>query len=335
MTAFAELTTLRVGGPIAELVTVQDDAEAIAALSGSAGRDALLIGGGSNLLVADAPFDGTVVRIATRGIEVVTADGTVSVDVAAGEPWDDVVAFAVEQGWSGIDALAGIPGLTGATPIQNVGAYGQEVADTIDHVTVLDRSTGEVRALRGDECRFGYRTSRFKHEPGSFAVLSVAFTLRQSPAPVRYAQLASVLGIEVGGTAPPAAVRDAVVALRQEKGMVLDPSDPDTRSAGSFFTNPVVDEATAESLGGPTFPAAGGMKLSAAWLIERAGITRGFSLDGRARISTKHALAITNASGDATAEDVLTLARVIRDRVREATGVTLEPEPTLVGCSLD
>ena len=332
MTTFAALTTLQVGGPITDLVTVHDDAEVVEALRDH--DDALVLGGGSNLLVADAPFEQRVVRIATRGMEVQRDRDRVIVDVAAGESWDDFVAFTVEQGWSGVDALAGIPGLVGATPIQNVGAYGQEVAQVIDHVTVLDRRDLSIGSMSVAECDFGYRSSRFKREPNHFVVVSVAFVLDTSASEIRYAELARTLGVDVGASAPAERVREAVLELRRSKGMVLDAADPDTRSAGSFFTNPIVDAQTAAALAGPTFAADGGVKLSAAWLIEQAGITRGFSVGGRAKVSGKHALAITNATGDASAEEILDLARVIRDRVREATGVSLEPEPRLVGCSL-
>ena len=331
MTTFAELTTTRVGGPIAEVVTASTDDEVIAALT----ADAVVLGGGSNVIAADTPFTGRVVRIATTGIEVQRDGDRVLVEAAAGEPWDDLVAFTVEQGWSGIDALAGIPGLVGATPIQNVGAYGQDIAQVVSHVTVLDRTTREVVSLRGDECGFGYRTSRFKAQPQRWCVLSVGLVLDSSgTSAVRYADLARALGVALDGRAPASRVRETVLDLRRAKGMVLDPSDPDTRSTGSFFTNPIVDADVASALDGcPRYPSDRGVKVSAAWLIENAGIERGYSRDGRVRVSTKHTLALANAGGG-TADDVLALAREIRDRVQAEFGITLVPEPVLLGCSL-
>ena len=331
MTSFAELTTLRVGGPIADLVTAQTDDEVIDALR----PGALVLGGGSNIVAGDAAWPSRVVRIATLGIDVQRDGARVLVEAAAGEPWDELVAFCVEQGWAGIDALSGIPGLVGATPIQNVGAYGQDLSQVTSHVTALDRTTGEVVTLRGEDCSFGYRTSRFKAEPDRWCVLSVALALRaDGHSSVGYGDLARVLQVVEGQEAPAAAVRAAVLELRRAKAMVLDPDDPDTRSTGSFFTNPIVDEATASRLAAcPRYPATGGVKLSAAWLIEQAGISRGFTLDERVRVSTRHTLALANVGG-ASAADVLALARVVRDRVREAFGVTLVPEPVLVGCAL-
>lgn len=334
MTAFAELTTMGVGGPISSLVTASTDAEIADALT----EDAFILGGGSNLVVGDGPFDRRVIRIATRGIDVQVAGERVIVDAAAGEPWEEFVTFTVEQGWSGLESLSGIPGLVGATPIQNVGAYGQDVASAISHVTVLDRRSGAVQALPGSACGFGYRTSRFKAEPGRWVVLAVSFGLhRGGQGPVRYAELARALGVQIEGTAPASAIREAVLHLRASKGMVLDPDDPDTRSVGSFFLNPVVDSPVAASVPQcPRYPATEGVKLSAAWLIEQAGIQRGFSLptgDQRVRISTKHTLAIANA-GRGSAAQVLALASEVRRRVHESFGILLEPEPILLNCSM-
>ena len=287
--------------------------------------------------MADEPFDRPVVRIATRGIEVQRDGDRILVEAQAGEPWDELVELAVMNGWSGIDAMSGIPGLVGATPIQNVGAYGQDVSQVISHVTVADAASGEIRSLTGAECGFAYRDSRFKRDGGD-VVLAVSFVLAASGGTaVRYAELARVLGVEAGAVADPSDVRAAVLELRTGKGMVIDPADPDTRSAGSFFTNPIVDERVAQAIDPacPRYPAADGVKLSAAWLIEQAGVTRGWTLDGRARVSSKHALALVNASGDASAADVMALARAIRDRVQDAFGVTLQAEPTLVGVSLE
>lgn len=336
----ATRTTLRVGGPARDYVEVTSATELVAVVRAldAAGEPVLVLGGGSNLLVGDTGFDGTVVQVATRGVsdDVAACSGAV-LTVAAGEPWDPFVALTVERGFSGLEALSGIPGSVGATPIQNVGAYGAEVGQHITTVRTLDRSTGNVRTLFAVECGFGYRSSVFKAQPGRYVVLDVTFQLRLGSlsAPVRYAELARALGVEVGARVPATEVREAVLRLRGSKGMVLDDDDPDTWSAGSFFTNPVLDEAAAAELpeGAPRFPQPdGAVKTSAAWLIEHAGFGRGFG-DGPARLSTKHTLALTNR-GSAHASDVLALAREVRDGVRSAYGITLEPEPVLVGCEL-
>ena len=336
----ATRTTLRVGGPARDYVEVTSSAELVAVVKAldAAGEPVLVLGGGSNLLVGDEGFDGTVVAVATRGIEddVAACSGAV-LTVAAGEPWDPFVALTVERGFSGLEALSGIPGSVGATPIQNVGAYGAEVGQHVTTVRTLDRSTGNVKTLFAVECGFGYRSSVFKAQPGRYVVLDVTFQLRLGSlsAPVRYAELARVLGVEVGARVPATEVREAVLGLRRGKGMVLDDADPDTWSAGSFFTNPVLDAAAADALpeGAPRFAQPdGSVKTSAAWLIEHAGFGRGFG-DGPARISTKHTLALTNR-GSAHASDLLALAREVRDGVRRAYGIALEPEPVLVGCEL-
>jgi UDP-N-acetylmuramate dehydrogenase len=297
-----------------------------------------VLGGGSNLLVGDDGFAGTVVEVATRGIsaDVAACSGAV-LTVAAGESWDALVRSTVDQEWSGLEALSGIPGLVGATPIQNVGAYGAEVSQTIATVRTLDRASGTLRTLSASECGFGYRTSRFKTEPGRHLVLTVTFQLRLGSlsAPVRYPELARALGVEVGSRAAAADVRAAVLALRGAKGMVLDEQDHDTWSAGSFFTNPVLDEAAAAALpaDAPRFPQGDGMtKTSAAWLIDHAGFGKGYGV-GEARLSTKHSLALTNR-GAARAEDVLALAREIRRGVQDRFDISLTPEPVLVGCAL-
>lgn len=365
MTRLADLTTLRVGGPARDFIEPLTDAGLIAAVrdADAAGTPVLLIGGGSNLLVGDGGFDGLVIRDARRDIErdiAIQDDGLcggVSVTVAAGVPWDDVVARAVRDEWVGLEALSGIPGSTGATPIQNVGAYGAEVADTIASVRTWDRAASRVRTLASIDCRFGYRDSVFKRsmrgQAGDgatwvpsprFVVLDVTFHMRfgTRSAPVKYGQLADALGVEVGATASTAAVRDAVLALRRSKGMVLDAADHDTWSAGSFFTNPVVTADAAESLpeAAPRYAAGsdapeGAMKTSAAWLIEQAGFGRGFAQapDAPATLSTKHTLALTNR-GDAAADDVLALARVVRDGVRNKFGITLAAEPVMVSAAL-
>ena len=336
----AELTTLRVGGPAARVVVAEDERALVAAVTeaDAGGVPALVVAGGSNLVVGDEGYPGTVVVVRTRGVAVESdACGGAWVTVAAGEPWDDVVARAVAEEWSGVEALSGIPGSTGATPIQNVGAYGQEVGATLARVRTLDRTTGELRTFAAADCGLGYRTSRFKAEAGRWVVLDVSLQLRLSATsePVRYAELARHLGVEVGDRAPLGEVREAVLGLRRGKGMVLDADDHDTWSVGSFFTNPVLDPLAAAALpaDAPRFPQPDGrVKTSAAWLIEHAGVARGRSLGGAA-VSTKHTLALTNR-GRATAADVVALAREVRGQVHAAYAVVLEPEPTLVGCEL-
>jgi len=323
----AQFTTIGVGGPARLFSRASTVDELRAALDWSDGR-IFILGGGSNLLIADEGFDGLVIRIDLRGITVESEDEYAMVKVAAGEPWDAFVRFAVQNGWAGIECLSGIPGLTGATPIQNVGAYGQEVSETIARVEVLDRREGIVKWLTNWDCRFGYRSSLFKNvERERFVVLSVTFRLkRNGSATIRYPELFK----EAGSKTDVASVRDAVIAIRRRKGMVLDPNDPDTRSDGSFFMNPIVDAQYAESLPEmPKFPGDGGVKLSAAWLIEHAGFQKGFT-HGRAGISTKHTLAIVNRGG-ATAKEVLELVRMIQEKVRERFGIELQPEPNFVG----
>ncbi len=336
MPRLADLTTLRVGGPARRLVTARSDSAVVESVRACDADDEplLVLGGGSNLLVSDDGFAGTVVRVATRGIEVLSANacGGVMVTAAAGEPWDEFVAHAVSHGWAGVETLAGIPGLTGATPVQNVGAYGQEVASTIARVRTYDRRTAQVRTFVNDQCAFGYRTSRFKGVE-RYVVLDVTFQLRPGrlSEPIRYAELARALGVQVGSRALLAEVPDAVLALRRGKGMVLEPDDHDTWSAGSFFTNPIVAAAPD---GAPTWPAGDRVKVSAAWLIEHAGFTRGYpGLDAPVTVSSKHTLALSNR-GSGTAADVVALARQIRNGVRERFDITLEPEPRLVGLSL-
>jgi UDP-N-acetylmuramate dehydrogenase len=338
----ADHTTLRLGGPASRFVTARTDDELVAAVRAAddAGEPLLVLGGGSNLVVADEGFDGTVVRVATAGVspdvdgEDAVSCGGVLVTVAAGEGWDDLVARAVASGWIGVEALAGIPGSVGATPIQNVGAYGQEVAQTIASVRVWDRTLRGVRTFANADCGFGYRSSRFKADPQRHVVLSVTFQFRQGDlgAPVEYAELARALGVERGERAPLAAVRETVLRLRAGKGMVLDPGDHDSWSAGSFFTNPFVDPA-AMPAGAPAWPQPDGtVKTSAAWLIERAGFGKGHG-NGPVGLSTKHTLALTNRGGASTA-DLLALAREVRDGVEERFGIRLVNEPVLVGCSL-
>ncbi len=333
-------TTLRLGGPAERWVRVDTEADLIAALvdADTAGEPVLVLGGGSNLVVADEGFQGTVIEVATSGAEIDAEDeatcGGAMVTVAAGETWDDVVALAVERDWIGVEALSGIPGSVGATPIQNVGAYGQEVSQTIARVRVWDRTLRGVRTFANADCQFGYRTSRFKADPARHVVLSVTFQLRQGDlgAPVAYAELARALGVELGERAPLADVRRAVLGLRAGKGMVLDPADHDTWSAGSFFTNPVVDAAAVPE-GAPAWPQPDGrVKTSAAWLIDHAGFAKGYGA-GNVAVSSKHTLALTNRGGATTAE-LLALAREVRDGVAERFGIRLVNEPVLVGCEL-
>lgn len=394
----AHHTTTRVGGPARAWVTARTEAEAIEAVraADAAGEPLFVLGGGSNTLMADAGFPGTVVRLAFEGIRVLdgpvpgegetppAGDGArpadhegeaVVVRIAAGHTWDDAVAWTVAHGLGGIEALSGIPGLAGATPVQNVGAYGADVSQVLVALRAWDREAGDVVELTPADLRFGYRDSVIKRsmlETGApsprWIVLSIDLRLRRASsdaeptAPVRYGQLAAALDVEEGARAPLAVVRREVLALRAAKGMVSDPADPDTWSTGSYFTNPIVPASVRAALpeGAPAFAAGEAedgtplVKLSAAWLIDRAGFAKGFGLPevapreggpdgrgadgtglagGRASVSTKHTLAMTNR-GDATTEDVLTIARTVRDGVRERFGVELHPEPMIIGTSL-
>ena len=401
----SRFTTLGLGGPARRFVVAGTDEEIIAAVRAAdqRGEPLLVLGGGSNLVISDDGFPGTVIQVATKGIHRTTDAGAgpdaagpgpaepgapVTLTVAAGEDWDTVVASCVAADLAGLECLSGIPGLAGATPIQNVGAYGQEVADTITRVRAYDRATAEVVDLAAADCGFGYRTSAFKRSitppavTGRFVVLEVTFQLTSDrlSRPLRYAELAGVLGLDAarldparpapvrrdaarpddggqdeGARAPLGDVRSAVLRLRRGKGMVLDPADPDSRSAGSFFTNPVlntaqlaalrrvVDERCGPGVPIPQFPAGPGqVKVPAAWLIGQAGFGKGYQgarrADGgrpgpAAHISTKHTLALVNP-GDARTADVIGLAREIRDRVRDIFGVELASEPVLVGVSL-
>jgi UDP-N-acetylmuramate dehydrogenase len=343
------MTTLRVGGPARRLVTAEVEEELVEVVRGAddAGERVLVVGGGSNLLVADDGFDGTAVHVATRGVDVRREGDSALVTAQAGEPWDALVARLVDEGLAGVECLAGIPGLVGAVPMQNVGAYGQDVSETIASVRAWDRGARRVREHDRGACRFAYRTSAFRGSD-RHVILDVTFRLSASTEsrPIRYAELARALGVPEGAgararaRAPTRVVRETVVALRRKKGMVLDAADPDSVSAGSFFTNPILDGAALAALRArlgdaalPAFPEPDGRtKVSAAWLIERAGFTKGFT-KGRASISSKHALAIVNR-GDATTTDLLALARAVRDTVRDRFGVVLENEPVFVGVVL-
>jgi UDP-N-acetylmuramate dehydrogenase len=375
MPVLARYTTLGLGGPAEKFVTAATEADLIDAVrsADAAGEPVLLIGSGSNLVISDDGFPGTVIHVNTRGLRSAAAgDGTVDVTVAAGEDWDDVVAAAVADGLAGLEPLSGIPGRAGATPIQNVGAYGREVAEVITQVRVYDRREHQVSTAANEWCSFSYRGSLFKSGrpeslipwPGGaagqgaagppwaggqprFVVLDVTFRLARQPlsAPVRYAELAAELGVGMGEQGHVGEVRAAVLKIRARKGMVLNPGDPDTRSAGSFFTNPVlttgelaqVEAAAASGAGAgpvPRFDAGDGLvKVPAAWLIEHAGFPKGYGAPGPAHVSAKHTLALVNA-GSATTADLLALAREIVSGVRTRFGVTLTPEPILIGVTL-
>jgi UDP-N-acetylmuramate dehydrogenase len=363
----ADYTTLGLGGPAREFVSADSEQELIRTVryADKAGVPVLLIGSGSNLVISDEGFPGTVVHVNTRGhTYVAVGEGVVDLTVAAGADWDNVVAASVAEGLAGLEPLSGIPGRAGATPIQNVGAYGREVAEVITQVRVYDRQEDRITVLQNEFCQFAYRTSLFKSgRPESlispregassqaagqprYLVLDVTFRLPRQPlsAPVKYAELAAELGVEMGEQAAVSEVRAAVIKIRSRKGMVLNPGDPDTRSAGSFFTNPVItaeDFAKVEKAAAarglatvPHFPAAGGMiKVPAAWLIERSGFTKGYGAPAPARVSSKHTLALVNA-GEATTSDLLALAREIVTGVQATYGVTLTPEPILIGVTL-
>jgi len=338
--SLAELTTLRLGGPAKRLVEVHDEAGLVAEVAAcdQRGEPVLVLGGGSNVVVADGGFDGTVVLVRISGVRVDDDGcGGMSVTVAPGEDWDEFVVRAIDAGWRGVECLSGIPGLVGAVPMQNVGAYGQEVADSIASVRTYDREQQRQVTYAAGDCGFGYRTSRFKREPDRHLILGVTFQflLGDRSAPIGYAELARRLDVEVGSRLPSSDVRAAVLDLRRGKGMVLDADDHDTWSAGSFFTNPILDAPEAEQLPAeaPRWPVDDGrVKTSAAWLIERAGFTKGFG-DGAIRLSSKHTLALTNR-GDGTAAELVSLAREIRDGVAAKFGVVLDNEPVLVGLEL-
>lgn len=337
MPTLADLTTLRLGGPAPSITTARDEAALLRALT----PDALLVGGGSNLVVADAGLEVPVVLVRTTGIQFERTGDLVLVTVAAGETWDDVVAECVDDDLTGIEALSGIPGATGATPIQNVGAYGQDVAQTITSVRVWDRVHGRQRVLTPEECGFAYRDSALKRAPSRYAVLAVTFGLREDPrgTPVRYAELARTLGVEIGDEVPSGEIRAAVLDLRRGKGMVLDPADPDTRSAGSFFTNPILSgpafaelrSRAGDGLDPPAWREPDGrVKTSAAWLIQHAGFERGHGDPAGIAISSKHVLALTNRGGGTTAQ-LVALAHEIADGVFDRFGVDLVPEPVFAG----
>ena len=338
MAHLRDYTSLRVGGPAKKFVEVGTETEIIAAIEAAGDTPILIIGGGTNILVADTGFEGTVIRITSHSIQSeIDACSGATLTIGAGENWDEFVATTLERGFAGLETLSGIPGTVGAAPIQNIGAYGHEVSEFITRVRTYDRQAKGLKTFTNAECDFSYRNSHFKAHPGRYVVLDVQFNLRQGEmtTAITYAELAKKLCIEVGEKAPIGATRTAVLELRGAKGMLLNPSDRDSWSAGSFFTNPIVSKEIAAKLpeGAPQWPTSDGMvKTSAAWLIENSGVHKGDS-HGGARVSTKHVLALTNA-GNATATDIAELAKSAQQSVFEKFGITLEAEVNLVGITL-
>ncbi len=347
--SLAAQTTLGLGGPAKFFISCETEEDIRFGLAFAERRrlPLFVLGGGSNVIIADSGFDGVVLRVVLRGWEVWDDGENELVTTAAGERWDDLVAFCVRRGLGGLECLSGIPGTAGATPIQNVGAYGQDVAGTIHQVRVIHRPTGATLTFAGSDCGFGYRSSRFKTlDAGTYIVTGVSFRLRKNAPPqIRYAELERLLlreGLPADvprGAAALQRVRDAVLSLRRDKGMVLDPADPDTRSVGSFFMNPVVSHSTfaaiverqraaGQSTEVPSFSAGGGTKIPAAWLVEQAGFVRGM-VRGGVGISEKHALALVNRTG--TAAELLAFAREIQNGVFHMFGVLLEMEPAVIG----
>jgi UDP-N-acetylmuramate dehydrogenase len=338
MTNLRDFTSLRVGGPAKNFVEAHNEEEIIAALNSAGDSPVLILGGGTNVLVSDAGFEGTVIHITNNSLvaEVDACSGA-TLTIGAGENWDDFVALTIERGFAGLETLSGIPGTIGAAPIQNIGAYGHEVAEFITRVRTYDRKAKAVKTFTNSECEFEYRSSIFKRDPGQFIILDVQFQIRigDSSDPITYLELARKLDTQLGEKAPVHQVRQAVLELRASKGMLLTPEDRDSWSAGSFFTNPIVSQQEADKLpnAAPKWPLIDGqVKISAAWLIENAGMHKGDEVGG-ARISTKHVLALTNA-GDATATDLIELAKSAQAKVYEKFGIKLEPEVNLVGLSL-
>lgn len=338
MADLRDYTSLRVGGPAKKFVEVGTEEQIISAIESAGDSPVLIIGGGTNILVADSGFEGTVIRITNNSLQAeVDACSGATLTIGAGENWDDFVATSIERGFAGLETLSGIPGTVGATPIQNIGAYGHEVSEFITRVRTYDRLKKEVKTFTNLECEFSYRNSHFKAHPGRYVILDVQFNLRQGEltTPITYAELALKLGITVGDKAEVIATRKAVLELRGIKGMLLNPSDRDSWSAGSFFTNPVITAEQAAKLpeGAPRWPMPNQLvKTSAAWLIENAGVHKG-DTHGGARVSTKHVLALTNA-GNATATDIAELAKAAQQSVYEKFGITLETEVNLVGLTL-
>lgn len=338
MTDLSKYTSFHVGGPAQKILQVSTQEEIIAAIEEAGDSPILILGGGTNVLVSDSGFEGTVIRISNNSVqaEVDACSGAV-LTIGAGEDWDDFVATTIDRGFAGLETLSGIPGTVGAAPIQNIGAYGHEVSEFITHVRTYDRENKEIRTFTNSECEFSYRNSHFKSHPGRYVVLEVQFQIRRGEMsdPITYAELSKKLGINMGDKASVVDVRKAVLELRGAKGMLINSQDKDSWSAGSFFTNPIISQQAADGLpnAAPKWPLTDGrVKISAAWLIENSGIHKGDEVGG-ARISTKHVLALTNA-GNATAADIATLARKARDQVQNTFGITLEAEVNLVGIEI-
>jgi UDP-N-acetylmuramate dehydrogenase len=338
MTELSKYTSLRVGGPATKIVQVSTEAQIIAAIEEAGDTPVLIMGGGTNVLIADKGFDGTVIRISNNSVQSeVDACSGATLTIGAGEDWDVFVQTTINSGFAGLETLSGIPGTVGAAPIQNIGAYGHEVSEFITRVRTYDRELKEIYTFTNSQCEFTYRNSYFKAHPGRYVVLDVQFQLRigEFSAPITYLELSKKLGIEPGDKAPVVATRTAVLELRASKGMLLSPDDHDSWSAGSFFTNPIISQQAADGLpdAAPKWPLNDGrVKISAAWLIENAGMHKGDEVGG-ARISSKHVLALTN-SGDATAADIAELAKRARDHVKEVFGITLEAEVNLIGIEI-
>jgi len=338
MTELSKYTSLRVGGPATKILHVSSESEIIAAIEAAGDSPILIMGGGTNVLIADSGFDGTVIHIENNSVasEVDACSGA-TLTIGAGENWDNLVATSIGRGFAGLETLSGIPGTVGAAPIQNIGAYGHEVSEFITRVRTYDRANKAIKTFTNAECEFSYRNSHFKSHPGRYVVLDVAFQLRigESTTPITYLELAKKLEIEIGDKTSVVACRSAVLELRANKGMLLSNDDHDSWSAGSFFTNPIISQQAADELpnSAPKWPLTDGrVKVSAAWLIENSGIHKGDELGG-ARISTKHVLALTN-SGSATASDIAALAKRARDHVLESFGITLVAEVNLVGIEI-
>lgn len=338
MTELSKYTSFRVGGPASKIVQVSTEAEIIAAIEAAGDSPILIMGGGTNVLISDKGFAGTVIRISNNSVQSeVDACSGATLTIGAGEDWDTFVQTTIDRGFAGLETLSGIPGTVGAAPIQNIGAYGHEVAEFITRVRTYDRQEKALRTFTNSECEFSYRNSYFKAHPGRYVVLDVQFQIRRGEFsdPITYLELAKKLGVEPGDKASVAATRAAVLELRASKGMLLSPDDHDSWSAGSFFTNPIISQQAADQLpnAAPKWSLTDGrVKVSAAWLIENSGIHKGDEVGG-ARISTKHVLALSN-SGNATAADIAELAKRARNQVKEVFGITLEAEVNLIGVEI-
>lgn len=338
MSQLSQYTSLRVGGPARNIIQVSTESEIINAIKTAGDSPILILGGGTNVLIADSGFEGTVIRISNNSVQAeVDACSGATLTIGAGQDWDSFVQISIDSGYAGLETLSGIPGTVGATPIQNIGAYGHEVAEFITRVRTYDRQVKEIRTFTNRECEFTYRNSYFKAHPGRYVIIDVQFQLRigEISDPITYLELAKKLGIEPGDKAMVAETRAAVLELRSNKGMILDKNDHDSWSAGSFFTNPIITQQAADALpnAAPKWPLNDGrVKISAAWLIENSGTHKGDQIGG-ARVSTKHVLALSNA-GDATAADIAQLARKARNQVQDIFGITLEAEVNLIGIEI-